>query len=60
MSDPTHDNGSEGQHGGSRFIPGVDPQISVAGGALATGRGKRRSHRREDGDEEAKKYSPEE
>jgi hypothetical protein len=87
MSDSNHENGSEGQHGGSRWmgltayqqmlllppifllagttvIPGVDPQISVAGGALALAlvllglfwpgaawRGKRRSHRREDGDE---------
>jgi hypothetical protein len=58
---------------GTTVIPGVTPQLSVAGGALAlalvllglfwpgaAGRGKRRSRRREDGDEDAKKYSPEE
>jgi hypothetical protein len=87
MSDSNHDNGSESQHDGSRWmgltayqqilvlppilllagtlvIPGVDPQISVAGGALALAlvllglfwpgaarRGGRRSPRHQDGDE---------
>lgn len=87
MSESNEDNGSESQHGGSRWkgltayqqililppilflggtlaIPGVNSQVSVAGGALAlalvllglfwpdaAGRGKRRSCRHQVGDE---------